>query len=254
MDCPSEEQMIRMKLENFPAIKSLEFDIPGRLLHIHHEDGLKNIEKAITELNLDSSILQSEENVHFEVGNIIQNEKKVLLAVLLINFALFFLEMTTGIISRSMGLVADSLDMLADSVVYGLSLYAVGHSIARKKQIAKVAGIFQLLLAIMGFAEVIRRFIGLEVMPEFQTMIIISIIALAGNTASLFILQKSKDSGVHMKASWIFTSNDVIVNLGVIFAGILVHYTASGKPDLIIGSIVFFIVARGAVRIYRLSS
>jgi Co/Zn/Cd efflux system component len=152
-----------------------------------------------------------------------------------------------------MGLVADSLDMLADSIVYALSLYAVGHTISRKKKIAKLAGYFQFILAILGFLEVIRRFLGFEEIPVFQTMIVISIIALTGNILSLLILQKAKDSGAHMKASWIFTSNDVIVNLGVILAGILVFYTSSNKPDLIIGSIVFLLVARGAYRIYNLS-
>jgi Co/Zn/Cd efflux system component len=56
-----------------------------------------------------------------------------------------------------------------------------------------------------------------------------------------------------MKASMIFTSNDVIINLGVIIAGILVHYLSSDKPDLIIGTIVFVLVSQGAFRILKLS-
>ncbi len=43
--------------------------------------------------------------------------------------------MTTGLISKSMGLVADSLDMLADSFVYGLSLWAVGSTVLRKRKL-----------------------------------------------------------------------------------------------------------------------
>jgi Co/Zn/Cd efflux system component len=34
-----------------------------------------------------------------------------------------------------MGLVADSLDMLADAFVYGLSLFAVGAAVSRKKRV-----------------------------------------------------------------------------------------------------------------------
>lgn len=56
-----------------------------------------------------------------------------------------------------------------------------------------------------------------------------------------------------MQASMIFTSNDVIVNAGVILAGALVYITASRIPDLIIGAIVSMIVGRGAYRIIRLS-
>jgi Co/Zn/Cd efflux system component len=55
--------------------------------------------------------------------------------------------MTTGLISKSMGLVANSLDMLADSFVYGLSLWAVGSTVRRKKIVARLSGYFQLTLA-----------------------------------------------------------------------------------------------------------
>jgi Co/Zn/Cd efflux system component len=56
-----------------------------------------------------------------------------------------------------------------------------------------------------------------------------------------------------MQASMIFTSNDVIVNLGVIVAGLLVVMTDSRIPDLVIGVIIFAIVGRGAFRILQLS-
>lgn len=55
-----------------------------------------------------------------------------------------------------------------------------------------------------------------------------------------------------MKASMIFTSNDVIINLGVITAGVLVNWLNSNKPDLIIGTIVFVLVIQGAVRILKI--
>lgn len=85
--------------------------------------------------------------------------------VLAINFGFFLIEMSTGILSKSMGLVADSLDMLADAFVYGLSLFAVGAAVSRKKRVALICGYFQILLAAIGFIEVIRRFIGAEEMP-----------------------------------------------------------------------------------------
>ena len=134
------------------------------------------------------------------------NQKKLLWSVLAINFSFFIIEMTTGIISKSMGLVADSLDMLADSFVYGISLFAVGGTLIKKKRIAKLAGYFQIILAVIGFAEVLRRFFGDEKLPNFSTMIIISLFALIANGVCLYILQKSKSKEEdHMKASMIFT-------------------------------------------------
>ncbi|MDZ7612423.1 MAG: hypothetical protein U5K51_00860 [Flavobacteriaceae bacterium] len=61
-----------------------------------------------------------------------------------------------------------------------------------------------------------------------------SILALIGNGLCLYLLQKSKSKEAHMQASMIFTSNDVIVNLGVILAGGLVYLTNSKYPDLIV--------------------
>ena len=55
-----------------------------------------------------------------------------------------------------------------------------------------------------------------------------------------------------MKASWIFSTNDVIANIGVIVAGILVGITSSRYPDLIIGTIIGVIVFIGAIRILKL--
>ena len=252
MDCPSEENLIRLKLAEIDAIKHLDFNIANRSLEVYHQGDLTIIDNALASLNLGSSLLNTESTSQttFDQDS---NQSKILWTILWINLAFFFIEMTTGIISRSMGLVADSLDMLADAFVYGISLLAVGSSINRKKSIATIAGWFQVTLAVIGFVEVIRRFITSEAVPDFSTMIIVSIFALVANGICLYLLQKSSNNEeAHMKASLIFTSNDIIINLGVIIAGSLVYFTNTRYPDLIIGSIVFILVLQGAWRILRL--
>ncbi|MGB4577083.1 MAG: cation transporter [Paludibacter sp.] len=254
MDCSSEEQMIRMKLADLTNIKSLDFDIPNRKLTVIHIGNYDQIIQRLDDLKFDTSLIDSVSADNYEtITNNAKRERKLLWQVLAINFFFFALELTTGFISNSMGLVADSLDMLADSIVYGLALFAVGGTMTRKKNIAKSAGYFQLMLAVLGFVEVIRRFIALEAIPNFQTMIIISILALIGNGLCLYLLQKSKSEEAHMQASMIFTSNDIIVNFSVIVAGGLVYLTNSKYPDLIVGTIVFFIVGQGAFKILKLS-
>lgn len=253
MDCPSDENLIRMKLEGISSISNLDFDIPNRKLTVFHDGEIDEIEKSIFELNLGGKKISTKQTDRSDFKEN-QNQKKILWSVLVINFTFFIIEMTTGLISKSMGLVADSLDMLADSFVYGISLFAVGATMVKKKRIAKLAGYFQITLAIIGFLEVLRRFVGKEKLPDFSTMIVISIFALIANGICIYILQKSKSKEeAHMKASMIFTSNDVIINLGVIIAGILVNLLSSNKPDLIIGTIVFALVIQGAFRILKLS-
>ncbi|WP_437370478.1 cation transporter [Maribacter litoralis] len=252
MDCPSEENLIRMKLDGISEIKNLDFDIANRILTVFHDGQADQIERSIDELKLNGKKISTEQTDQSEF-NENTNQKRLLWIVLVINFAFFIIEMTTGLISKSMGLVADSLDMLADSFVYGISLFAVGGTLIKKKRIAKLAGYFQITLAIIGFVEVLRRFFGADRLPDFSTMIIVSIFALIANGLCLYILQKSKSKEeAHMKASMIFTSNDVIINLGVITAGVLVNWLNSNKPDLIIGTIVFVLVIQGAFRILKL--
>lgn len=253
MDCASEEQMIRMKLGAFSNISSLHFDIPKRKLEVVHSDSHDGIFAALDSLKFDTKHISTEHIDSVNSSEDHSSERRLLYQVLAINFFFFLVELTTGFISHSMGLVADSLDMLADAIVYGLSLYAIGHTVEKKTSVAKISGYFQFSLAVIGFVEVLRRFLGFGEVPTFEMMIGISFFALIGNATSLYLLQKSKSKEAHMQASMIFTSNDVIVNIGVIVAGGLVYLTTSNLPDLIVGTAVFVLVARGAYRILQLA-
>lgn len=253
MDCPSEEHVIRMKLSGLHVIKNLNFNFELRELVVHHEGEQDEITSRLNSLDFGTLLISSEEtNESVSVSNE-KGERSLLIKVLFINLFFFILEITAGIVGNSMGLVADSLDMLADAFVYGLALFAAGGALYLKKRVARVSGYFQLFLALLGLSEVIRRFAGFEQMPVFSVMIIVSLLALAGNAASLYLLQKSKSREAHLQASMIFTSNDVIVNLGVILAGVMVYITNSRYPDLIVGVLVFIIVANGAFKILKLS-
>ncbi|KXO08147.1 Cobalt-zinc-cadmium resistance protein CzcD [Marinobacter excellens LAMA 842] len=168
-----------------------------------------------------------------------------------INALLFVVEMTAGLIARSTGLIGESLDNFADAAVYGLALYAVGHSVKMQVRAAHLAGVLQLILAVGVLVEVVRRFVfGSE--PESLVMMAIAFVALIANTSCLLLISKHREGGAHMKASWIFSANDVVINLGVITAGALVAWTGSNYPDLIIGTIAGGIVLNGARRILAL--
>ncbi len=251
MDCPAEEQLIRMKLQGIDHIEALHFDLPRRILRVVHAGETGVIDAALAELKLGSRLVETRDTDQRSVDQDVR-ERRVLWAVLGINLLFFAIESSFGILSGSMALLADSLDMLADAIVYGLSLMAVGAAFKRKKSLASVSGYFQIALALIGLTEVLRRFFGSEVPPEFRVMIIVSLLALAANALCLYLLRRAGSEEVHMRASMIFTSNDVIINLGVILAGILVYWLNSGLPDLVIGGIVFIIVVRGAIRILKL--
>lgn len=252
MDCPSEERIIRMKLED-GSVKEMVFDIPNRLLTVYHESDPNLIFEKLIPLNFGTTLKETSISESFKTSTEDDaGEAKVLKILLAINAGMFLVELITGIIADSLGLVSDSVDMLADALVYGLSLYAVGKAVSHKKFAAKISGYFQLILAIGVCIEAVRRFIyGAE--PESGFMIVISALAFIANVSCLLLLSKHKEGEVHMKASWIFSANDVIANLGVILAGVLVMLTSSNVPDLVIGILVALIVAKGAFSILSLS-
>jgi Co/Zn/Cd efflux system component len=182
-----------------------------------------------------------------------RSESKTLLILLAINAVMFFVEFGLGLYSDSTALIADSLDMLAHASVYGIALYAVGRSIATKASAARVSGFLQVLLGLGVLADVVRRLIvGSEPMSLF--MIGVGLLALAANLICLKLIYKHRAGEVHMRASWIFSKNDVIANIGVVTGGVLVAMTDSAFPDLMIGLVIASIVIRGGIQILRASA
>lgn len=179
-----------------------------------------------------------------------KNEIRVLIILLSINAVMFFIEITLGLFSESTALIADSLDMLADATVYGIGLYAVGRPALLKIKAAHTSGVFQIVLGASVCIEVIRRLIwGSE--PESLLIITTGIAALIANVICLRLISKHKHGEVHMRASWIFSKNDVIANVGIIISGGLVYLLDSRIPDLVIGMVISIIVINGGIHIIK---
>ncbi|MGE0229574.1 MAG: cation transporter [Dehalococcoidia bacterium] len=179
-----------------------------------------------------------------------RGERSVLHVLLAINATMFVVEIVAGWLAESTGLIADSLDMLADATVYGISLHAVGRSATAKRRAALLSGGFQILLAAGVGVEVVRRAaVGSD--PVSVPMMAVGALALAANLTCLALLAKHRDGEVHMRASWIFSVNDVLANLGVILGGLLVLLLGSRWPDLAIGGAITLLVLWGGIRILR---
>ena len=257
MDCPSEERMIRLALNGFEDIRGLSFELSDRRLKVVHDGEAEPITAKLATLGLGASLQETAaadpESIKAVGGTAISAEQEsgTLRWLLGINAVLFAVEMTAGLIAQSTGLIADSLDMFADAAVYGVALYAVSRSVRTKLRAAHFSGWLQLVLALGALTAVGRRFVfGSE--PVSGLMMGFGLLALTANVWCLVLISRNRHGGAHMKASWIFSANDVIANLGVILAGALVSWTGSRYPDLIIGLLIGLIVLNGARRILQL--
>ncbi len=179
-----------------------------------------------------------------------RQQRNVLLILLAINALMFIVELGAALISESTALFADSLDMLADAAVYGISLYAVGKAADRKARVALFSGVIEILLGLSAGLAVIQKLVyGSEPEPVF--MIMVGLAALVANVVCLKLISRHREGDIHMRASWIFSKNDVLANLGVIIGGILVYFTNSNLPDLVIGIVIAVIVIRGGLQIFN---
>lgn len=253
MDCLSEIKQIEALFGRNDGVRQINFDLGKRQVTFYHTTPIQEILCSLERVSLNGEAIGtntiSEDQIEKSETSVEAGTLKILL---FINFGMFLFEIVFGFLSESTGLIADSIDMLADSLVYGVSLYAVGKACSIKNKAAVTSGYFQMALALGVLFEVARRyFYGSE--PLSFYMIGISLLALAANLACLALIHKHKDGGVHMKASWIFSANDVVANIGIIIAGVLVALTGSRYPDLVIGVLISIIVLSGAIRILKIS-
>lgn len=175
-------------------------------------------------------------------------QRRVLRIALGLNAAMAVIGSIAGWLAQSAGLLADAVDMLSDAVAYAIALAAIGRGLGFKANAALASGSVLLALGLGLLAEVARRaFLGSE--PVSATMLAVAALSLAVNFTVLKLLRPYRQGEVHLRATWLFTRADVVANLGVIAAAILVFATGSRFPDLIVGAAIGLYVVREAVEI-----
>ena len=180
-------------------------------------------------------------------------ERRALGIALGLNVMMFLVGATAGWIAGSSALLADALDMLADAGAYGIALSAIGRSARFKTRAARASALMLGILGVSVIVETLRRAVVGSV-PESAVMLAVAALSLIVNTAVLRMLARYRTGDVHLRASWIFTRADVIANVAVILAAILVKWTQSNVPDLVVGLAIGLYVLREALEIRSLAS
>jgi cation diffusion facilitator family transporter len=170
--------------------------------------------------------------------------------VLRINVVMFFVELVSGLFARSTALLADSLDNLGDALTYGLSLYAVARSQRTKARVALFKAALILSAGLFVLGQVIYAAMRQGV-PVFETMGIVSLVALAANVTCLALLWKHRSEDVNMSSVWECSRNDIVSNMSVFLAAGLVWATNSGWPDLAVGFGLAVLFLRSAINVSR---
>ncbi|HEX7741258.1 MAG TPA: cation transporter, partial [Sphingobium sp.] len=174
-----------------------------------------------------------------------QDQRRVLIVVMVINLVMFVAEFGGGVIARSSALMADSVDMLGDAFVYALSLYALHRGPRWEAGAAIAKGAIILLFGFAVIVEIADKIVN-GVPPSSGLMMAVGSIALAANLTCLALLWRFRKLNVNMSSTFECSRNDVASNIGVLIAAALVSETGAAWPDIAIGAIIALIFLRSA--------
>lgn len=183
-----------------------------------------------------------------EITSLVTKHRKILIAVLIINALMFLVEGIAGAIAHSTSLLADALDMFGDALVYGLSIYVITKDSKKQAQASLVKGVFMLFFAVVVIGEAFYKICN-PIVPDSNTLGITGSIALAANLICFFLLFSHREENLNMSSTWLCSRNDMIANVGVLFAALLTYLLASRWPDIIVGVLIAGLFLKTAIHV-----
>lgn len=179
-------------------------------------------------------------------------QSKTLKIVLLINIILFCLTAYYGWAANSTGLMSESIDDFGDAVTYALSLYVIYKSNQMKAKVAFVKGCLILLGALFVLSQVIQHIID-NTVPIFETMGVVGFIALLLNLTCFFLLTKYREQDINMSSVWECSRNDIMNNVSIIVASVLVWITNLGWADIAVGLVLSLLLLQSSFKVLKSS-
>ena len=175
---------------------------------------------------------------------------RVLWIALVVNAAMFFIEMVAGSAADSRALQADALDFLGDAANYAVSLAVVGAALTWRARAALLKSLFMLGFAAWVFGSAILAFVN-GTTPDPATMGAVGALALAANVSVALLLYRYRTGDANMRSVWICSRNDAIGNVAVMLAALGVLGTGSAWPDLIVAGVMAALALTGGVQVLR---
>ena len=176
--------------------------------------------------------------------------RRVLWIALIINAAMFGVEIVAGVAADSRALQADALDFLGDSANYAISLGVAGMALSWRARAALLKAATMLAFGLWVFASAVWGFIA-GTTPQAETMGLIGALALVSNVVVALMLYRWRTGDANMRSVWICSRNDAIGNLAVMAAALGVFGTGQGWPDLLVAAIMAGLAIWGSVDVVR---
>ncbi len=176
--------------------------------------------------------------------------RRVLWAALLINAALFGVELAGGLYAQSVSLLADAVDFFGDAVNYGVSLLVLGMAPVWRARAAWAKGFSMGAFGVFVLGRALWS-VGTGTVPEPLTMGVIGTLALVANVAVAGMLYAWREGDANMRSVWLCSRNDALGNLAVLGAALGVFGTGTGWPDLAVAAVMGVLALTAAASVLR---
>jgi Co/Zn/Cd efflux system component len=176
--------------------------------------------------------------------------RNALWIALILNAAMFFVEIIGGSHSRSVSLWADALDFAGDAANYAISLAVLSMTLYWRATAAFLKGITMAAFGIFVIIKVVWAW-WLGVTPEPMLMGAIGVLALVVNVSVAIMLYAFRDGDANMRSVWLCSRNDAIANIAVIIAAASVFGTGTMYPDLIVAFIIAYLGVSSGVSVIK---
>jgi Co/Zn/Cd efflux system component len=163
--------------------------------------------------------------------------RRVLWVALIVNLAMFLVEVVAGWQAGSVSLLADAVDFFGDAANYGLSLLVLDMALQWRARAALVKGASMAAFGVFVLAKA-GWSAASGVVPEPLTMGVVGLLALVANVGVAALLYAWREGDSNMRSVWLCTRNDAIGNLAVLAAALGVFGTGSAWPDLGVAAVM----------------
>jgi Co/Zn/Cd efflux system component len=176
--------------------------------------------------------------------------RRILWIALIVNAAMFFVEIFFSLQSESVSLLADSIDFLGDASNYAISLWVLAMSVHVRAKASLIKASFMAIFALVVLSHAVLNVIE-GVIPDAQTMTLIGFLALVANVAVAVLLYSYRNGDSNMRSVWLCSRNDALGNVAVIIAALGVFGTGTAWPDLIVAVIMATLALTAARQIFQ---
>ncbi|OSZ76049.1 cation transporter [Hydrogenophaga sp. IBVHS1] len=176
--------------------------------------------------------------------------RKILWIALIVNAAMFLVEIGAGVQAGSLSLLADAVDFAGDAMNYAVSLAVLASALAWRARAAILKAV-----SMMGFGLYVLGAAVWSVwhggVPQAMTMGVVALMALAANVAVAWMLYAFREGDANMRSVWLCSRNDAIGNVAVFMAALGVFGTGSAWPDLLVASLMAALALHGGWTVLR---